>query len=407
MTLGRNRIKIAFVMRTMSIGGAEGVTLNLGIALQSLGYEITIVTTSHPGAWFERIVESGLSSLHIEGRFQNHPYRHAWNVGRILRKQDYDVIIFTNSERFGQAALHMLPDKLIVITWIRSAHEDAYNKAIVNKNGWNVAVGVGPEVTRAFQVLVPENKVIYIPNGHPSPTAEQYADRLPHCKPLRLCYVGRITDDKGVFLLPQVIKKCVDACYPIELNILGDGEALQKLKNEFDDASLRHLVTFHGAVSNIEVYRHLLHSHVLLLPSYYEGLPGTVIEAQLCGCVPIATMLPGVTDAVIKAEKTGFLVEDIDGFFQAIGRLMYDASLWRELSNSGHRHAIELFSLDVMAQRFDELIHDCMNQKYPLSKPRKSFLPINIFAFTWREAIPRGIHRLGLGSLIRRCIGVN
>ncbi|MBA3516529.1 MAG: glycosyltransferase family 4 protein, partial [Rhizobiales bacterium] len=50
---------------------------------------------------------------------------------------------------------------------------------------------------------------------------------------------------------------------------------------------------------------------ILLLPSRFEGLPLTILEAQRCGCVVIATDVGANREAIIDGE-TGFLVSDVD-----------------------------------------------------------------------------------------------
>ncbi len=54
-----------------------------------------------------------------------------------------------------------------------------------------------------------------------------------------------------------------------------------------------------------------------------------------------------------------------------------------------------------MGRRFDDLIQACLRGEYPLQRPRRAWLPVNPLAFIWREAIPREIHRLGIGNRIR------
>jgi len=142
------------------------------------------------------------------------------------------------------------------------------------------------------------------------------------------------------------------------------------------------------------------------MPSYYEAMPCVPIEAQFCGCVPIVTKLPGVTDTIIDQGQTGILVDadDINGFVEAIGGLVNDPIRWKAMSEAGQNRAGK-FTVETMGQRFDDLIQACLRGKYALHRPRRTWLPVNPLSFTWREAIPHEIHRLGIGNRIRTLFG--
>lgn len=410
-TQTKHNVKVAIVTGTLSMGGAELMILNLGRSLRQLGYDVTIVTTSRPGNWYEQIEKNGLRALHIDGRFQVHPYRHAWRVGQRLRAENFDVVLltkYTNSERFSQAALNMLPDNVIVIPWIHSNTESAYCSVLVNKAAWNVAVGVGARVAETAAKMNRGKKVLHIPNGlMPPPVGLLQSARSADTRPFRLCYLGRLQQEpKGIFILPAIIEICGQKKFDVVLDLVGDGPDREELLHRFKQTGLMDLIEFHGAVSHDEVFKFLCRSHVVLMPSYYEAMPSVPIEAQFCGCVPIVSKLPGVTDTIIDNGKTGVFVDvnDIDGFVEAIGELIYDPTRWQTMSDAGQRRAAE-FTIDAMGQRFDQLIQACLRGEYPLHRPRLAWLPVNPMAFTWQEAIPRGIHRLGIGNCIRTLLG--
>jgi glycosyltransferase involved in cell wall biosynthesis len=407
----KGNTKVAIVTGTLSMGGAELIILNLGQSLRQLGYDVTIVTTSRPGNWFEQIEKNGLRALHIDGRFQVHPYRHAWRVGQRLREENFDVVLltkFTNSERSSQAALNMLPDHVIAIPWIHSDTESTYRTALANREAWNVAVGVGVRVAATAAKKSKGKQVLHIPNGLVLPPAELLKrGRTADARPFRLCYLGRIEQvSKGIFNIPKILESCSQKQFDVVLDIVGNGPDREELVQRFEQAGLMDRVVFHGAIPHDEVFQFLCRAHVALMPSYYEAMPCVPIEAQFCGCVPIVSKLPGVTDTIIDDGRTGILVDvdDINGFVEAIGGLVNDSARWQAMSEAGQRRALTEFTVDAMGQSFDQLIQACLRGEYPLQHPRRAWLPVDPLALTWREAIPRSIHRLGIGNRVRRCL---
>ena len=401
-------VKVAIVTGSLGMGGAELIILNLGRSLRQLGYDVTIVTVTAPGEWFDEIQKSGLRALHISGRESVHPYRHAWRVGRRLRDERFDVVLLTkynNSERCSQAALNMLPTRVIAIPWIHDSTESCCRMALVNRAAWNVAIGVGVGVARMAAKKSKGKPVLHVPNGLVPPTSELVrSGRAADARPFRLCYVGRLEQSqKGIFSLPAILALCRQRQLAVALDIVGDGSDKDGLVQRFEQAGLSDSVAFHGAVPHDEVFRCFSQAHVALMPSYQEAMPCVPIEAQFCGCVPIVSRLPGITDTIMDDGRTGILVEvdDINGFVAAIGGLVNDRARWQAMSLAGPRRVAD-FTLEAMGRRFDELIQACLRGEYPLPHSRRSWLPVNPLAMTWREAIPRGIHRLGIGAHMRR-----
>lgn len=394
-------IKIAIVAGSLNMGGAELITLNLASGLKKIGYDVTVMTVTEPGEWFHLLNERGILAIHIPGRQNVHPYRHAWRVGKRLRDEAFRVVIlvkYTNSERCTQAALNMLSDDVIVIPWIHNDTMETYKTALTNITAWNAAVGVGVKVTETAKSKSKGKPVIHIPNGIESPPPELLqTGRTAHDRPFRLCYLGRMDKvQKGIFNLPAILELCVQKEFDVILDLVGDGPDKEELVRRFNERGLMNHVEFYGSVSHDEIFKFLYCAHAVLMPSYYEAMPCVPIEAQFCGCVPIVSNFPGVTDTIVKNGQTGMLVpvDDINGFVQAIGKLINDPVRWQTMSQAGPP-SVSKYTVDAMVRRFDQLIQACLHGEYPLQHPRRSWLPVNPLALSLREAIPRQLRRMG------------
>lgn len=96
---------------------------------------------------------------------------------------------------------------------------------------------------------------------------------------------------------------------------------------------------------------------VFVLPSFFEGLPMSVIEAMLCGLPVVASDIRGVQEEV-EQGRTGLLVPpgDVGALREAIGRLGGDPALRRRLGEAGRERAMALFDENqVVARTLDAL----------------------------------------------------
>lgn len=77
-------------------------------------------------------------------------------------------------------------------------------------------------------------------------------------------------------------------------------------------------------------------AHIVVLPSYREGLPKVILEAGASGRPVIATDAPGCRDAVVDGE-TGYIVpvRDHVALAKRIHQLLSDAGLRRRMGTAG------------------------------------------------------------------------
>lgn len=97
-----------------------------------------------------------------------------------------------------------------------------------------------------------------------------------------ICNVGRFSEVKNQSLLLKILKIAIEKKgQQVKLLLLGDGKLKEKLKNEAIQLEIDKNVIFTGNVSNVN--EHLMASDIYIMPSLYEGLPVSGIEAQCTG----------------------------------------------------------------------------------------------------------------------------
>lgn len=162
-----------------------------------------------------------------------------------------------------------------------------------------------------------------------------------------IAFLGRLHRQKNPLILPDILK----ACRPLRpsLRVIGGGEMEDELRRRAYEGGVADQMLFLGAQDHGSAISHLARARVMLLPSLWEGLPVSVIEAMHLGLPVVASRVPG-TDELVVHGSTGLLVDrdDAAGYAAALNRLLSDHALRASMGEAGQQRAREM--LDVAAQ---------------------------------------------------------
>lgn len=387
-------VRVGLVTYAMHCGGVETFLLRLGKYLDRSGFDVEVITTLETGAWFGQLSRVGLKADHVGGYAASallNPLIHSLRVGRRLVTGKYDAVLLNHS-RHAQACLGLLPDSVTVVPILHNDTKQVYSVGCANDRAWNVSVAVSPKVCQAARDRVADRPVVMIPYGVETPSGIEWSTRAHLGRKLRLAFVGRLVhSQKGVLFLPDILKGCLDRGIDAVLAVGGAGPDFEQLRKKVSCYGLQEEVSFAGELPPERVYDLLLDSHILIMPSYYEGLPIVPLEAQACGCVPVVSRLQQITDYGIEDGRTGILAEseNVQEFIEAIERLYYEPTKWREMSEAGHRRVARRFSVDAMGQAYSELIIDALDGRYPLPRSRRLGFPLDLSLFSADELVPK------------------
>jgi glycosyltransferase involved in cell wall biosynthesis len=106
-----------------------------------------------------------------------------------------------------------------------------------------------------------------------------------------------------------------------------------------------------------DVPRLLAAADVFTLPSHFEGLPMSIIEAMLTGLPVVATSIRGPREQV-EDGATGFLVPPMTDapLAEALSRLASDAALRRRMGEAGRLRALDRFDEAKVVARTADLL---------------------------------------------------
>ncbi|WP_373531363.1 glycosyltransferase family 4 protein [Vampirovibrio sp.] len=177
---------------------------------------------------------------------------------------------------------------------------------------------------------------------------------LPHQKTsVQFLFMGRIGKRKGVYDIVESMRQVQSE--HIQIHLYGDGDVaqLQKLVNE---TGLERSVKVCGWIDGSVKDATFRNADVLLLPSYNEGLPISVLEAMAYGLPVLATHVGGIPEAVTEG-KNGFLIAPghCADLADRIERLASSVELRQKMGRAGYEMAAARFSLPVIIQQLESL----------------------------------------------------
>lgn len=177
-------------------------------------------------------------------------------------------------------------------------------------------------------------------------------DSNPH---LSILYLGRIEKNKGIDYMLEAAKCLKADGVPFTLHFAGkeetEGEYIPRFQKELGDSFFYHGVIFGKGKNDL-----LKQCDVFLLPSFYEGLPMSLIETMSFGMIPVVTNVGSISSVVTDGENGMFVeVKDVDSIVSVIKALSIDISLVESLSVKAQQKILSLFNDKVYVNKLNVL----------------------------------------------------
>lgn len=165
-------------------------------------------------------------------------------------------------------------------------------------------------------------------------------------------YTGRLSYRKGLFDFITCGINICSQCSDINFKLTGKGPLYDKLKQIVHESGYEERFKFLGHVEKSKLIELYQNATIFVLPSHYEGLPTTLLEAMSCGLPVVATAVSGNLD-VIESGKNGILVpiKSPDKMAQAISSLLSDENLRIKLGIAARKTIEEKYTWDTISNK--------------------------------------------------------
>lgn len=277
-------------------------------------------------------VDKDIRIVHVHGCSDNSFWRKRIFIN-IAKRMGKKVVYHVHSGRFLDFA---------------SEHIDAV-KDTVGK--CDVVVALSENWKQAFSKVFPEARVEILHNGvYP---IEEAPVRRERGGAVKMCFLGMINANKGVYDLVKAIALGKDEFSGrLRLNIAGQGED-ERLKSLIEAEGVGDIVEHIGWVAGDSKRQLLRDSDIFVLPSHFEGLPVSVLEAMNYALPVIASKVGGIPD-VVEDGVNGILVApgDIDGFRRAISALVSHDDVRIGMGLSGREKIKDFYPREIKERLF-------------------------------------------------------
>ena len=123
-------------------------------------------------------------------------------------------------------------------------------------------------------------------------------------------------------------------------------------------------ISYLGRLPHDKTLEQIAKSHVLILPSYHEGLANVLLEAQALGRPVLTTAVPGCEDAM-RADFSGFTFEAKSA--SAIEAACFRfASLgpekWKEMGEVGRAFVVKNFDRKIVVDAYMSVIKEVVER---------------------------------------------
>lgn len=183
-------------------------------------------------------------------------------------------------------------------------------------------------------------------------------EQLVHdSKPLRIGYLGRIEPNKGMTELLVACQRLKKEKYPFKLVIAGKEQTEGEYLPQFDQW-LGDSFEYAGLVSGKSKCDFLRSLDAFILPTYFEGLPMSLLETMSYGVTPVVTPVGSIPQVVKDGVNGMFITDhDSDSIVSAIKRLDKDRSILRKLGVAARETIFNQFCPEKYVEKLNSIYH--------------------------------------------------
>lgn len=181
-------------------------------------------------------------------------------------------------------------------------------------------------------------------------------------------FLSRIEKEKGIYIAIDAFNEFLKSNPGIKssLVIAGDGPDLPSVKKYVSEKNISQ-IEFLGHVSKESKKKVLLESHIMIFPSFTEGLPNCILEGMLYGMPIISRSTGGIPEIVIQ-NVNGFISDSFQSsiYMGFLSIIALDKNLYERIAKTNHQIAMDRYTSEKVKERILK-IYETFN--HPKERP--------------------------------------
>ncbi len=341
--------RILYILPYMNLGGTEVHTVEL---IKGIRDEYDVLVAGPDGPGISLLEENDISYTSLPGLTPYNIRVYKDILSRIIRDYKPDLIHIQGRYEPVLFSKKISPSTPVILTchgYGNAVSPFDYMFTAITGNRWGDRVitvcNYDKELLLKFG-LNPE-KVSLIYNGISSIDERK---PLPYSISLKIGTIASLIKRKGISYLIEAMSLITKRFNDVGLFIIGEGKERISLESLVNQLNIKNHVYFLGGLPKARCY--ICNFDIFVLPSLFESLPVSIIEAYAEGRPVIASRVGGVPELVID-EVTGILVPPKDSqiLAKAIERLIEDRDLRERLAKNGYNRYLEDFTFSAMVEK--------------------------------------------------------
>ena len=312
-------MKILHMHTSMRSGGIEAMICGLANSMaESVSVSVCSIFTPKDDDVFWNKLSNAVNRISLGKSKKGFSLSEVFKIYRLISKGGFHVVNLHGCFYYYMLSVFLLHRK---IKFFYTVHSDAIMensgwdkrlfrlKKLFFKLGWIRPITISAASKESFSKLYDINsRLIY--NGVTAPCIVE-EDRMSNFRISQntklFIHAGRLSKEKNQLVLCKVFKTLIDKGYDVVLVIAGGVANLDIYKSI--EPYFCNRIIYIGERNDISQL--MYNSDAMCLPSIWEGLPVTLLEAFSVGCIPICSPVGGIPNVVVDGVN-GFLSEGSD-----------------------------------------------------------------------------------------------
>ncbi len=354
-------MKIGFLIKNLSSGGAERATVSLANYFALHSQEVVIITFNGSSSFYplEDLVtvhtadfgelEQSTSLKRIFGSIKR-----ILKIRKLVKSQQLDILIGMSFAMTWYTVLATMFTKTKSVGTERS-NPYRYKATKVNtflrKFFYYFTDGYVFQTRRAAEFFGSKKKErdIIIPNAIFNETI--YTLSPPAERKKIICATGRLIKLKRFDMLINAFAKIARRIPDYMLFIFGEGEEKNSLENQIENLGLKNRIILAG--TDPQAVKFVNHASVFVLSSDYEGMPNALLEALAMGVPCVSTRCEMGPDELIEDRVSGILTDvgNCEQLSEAMLEIIENPDFAKKLSENG-RKLLKTHSIDNISRQW-------------------------------------------------------